>query len=62
MRAPEEGRGPTVFARDVSHRLEADHFASCIRNNTEPKTPGEEGLKDLLAIEAIYRAAGTPLG
>jgi predicted dehydrogenase len=41
--------------------LEADHFADCIRNNTEPKSPGEEGLKDMLAIEAIYRAAGTPI-
>ncbi len=41
--------------------LEAEHFAACIRNNTEPRSPGEEGLKDLLAIEAIYRAAGTPI-
>jgi predicted dehydrogenase len=41
--------------------LEAKHFADCIRNNREPKTPGEEGLKDLLAIEAIYRAAGQPI-
>jgi predicted dehydrogenase len=40
---------------------EADHFADCIRNNTEPATPGEEGLKDLIAIEAIYRAAGAPV-
>ena len=41
--------------------LEADHFADCIRNGTEPRTPGEEGLKDMLAIEAIYKAAGTPI-
>jgi predicted dehydrogenase len=41
--------------------LEADHFSGCIRNNTQPKTPGEEGLADLLAIEAIYRAAGIPI-
>jgi predicted dehydrogenase len=40
---------------------EADHFADCVRNNTEPATPGEEGLKDLLAMEAIYRAAGAPI-
>jgi predicted dehydrogenase len=40
---------------------EADHFAACIRNNTTPNTPGEEGLADLLAMEAIYRAAGTPM-
>ncbi len=40
---------------------EADHFAECIRNNRQPDTPGEEGLADLLAIEAIYRAAGAPI-
>lgn len=40
---------------------EADHFADCIRNNREPDTPGEEGLKDMLAMEAIYRAAGAPI-
>jgi predicted dehydrogenase len=42
-------------------KLEAEHFANCIRTNAEPKTPGEEGLHDLLAIEAIYKAAGTPI-
>jgi predicted dehydrogenase len=40
---------------------EADHFANCIRSNREPDTSGEEGLKDLLAIEGIYRAAGAPI-
>lgn len=40
---------------------EADHFATCVRNNKTPDTPGEEGLADLLAIEAIYKAAGTPI-
>ena len=42
--------------------LEADHLADCIRNNTEPKTSGDEGLKDLVAMEAIYKAAGAPIG
>ncbi len=41
--------------------LEADHLADCVRNNREPLTAGEEGLKDMLAIEAIYKAAGTPV-
>ena len=41
--------------------LEAEHFASCIRKNKEPESPGEEGLKDILAIEAIYKAAGAPI-
>ena len=41
--------------------IEAEHFAQCIRNNQQPHSPGEEGLKDMLAIEAIYRAAGSPI-
>ena len=49
------GKSPFQFT------LEADHFSNCIRSNTQPKTAGDEGLKDLLAIEAIYRAAGTPI-
>jgi predicted dehydrogenase len=48
--------------QDSTHFLyEADHFADCIRNNTTPLTPGEEGLADLITIEAIYKAAGTPI-
>jgi predicted dehydrogenase len=42
-------------------KLEAEYFANCVRTAAEPKTPGEEGLKDILAIEAIYKAAGTPI-
>ena len=42
-------------------RLEGEHFAHCVRTNTTPSTPGEEGLKDLLVMESIYKAAGTPM-
>ena len=43
---------------DVDHfAAEMDHFAECITEQQGPATPGEEGLKDLLAIEAIYEAA-----
>ena len=49
------GKSPYQFT------LEADYFADCVRNNTEPITGGDEGLKDLLAMEAIYRAAGAPI-
>lgn len=49
------GRAPYQFT------LEADHFADCVHNNTQPATPGEEGLADMIAMEAIYRAAGTPV-
>jgi len=41
--------------------IEAEDFADCIRNDREPEAPGEEGLKDMLAIEAIYKAAGAPI-
>ena len=34
-----------------------DHFADCIINDTAPLTPGEEGLKDMRIIAAIYEAA-----
>jgi predicted dehydrogenase len=37
---------------------EATYFADCILQNKQPETSGEEGLKDISAIEAVYRAAG----
>jgi predicted dehydrogenase len=49
------GKAPYQFT------LEAEHFSDCIRNDKEPDSPGEEGLKDMLAIEAIYKAAGAPI-
>ncbi|TGE29428.1 Gfo/Idh/MocA family oxidoreductase [Hymenobacter metallicola] len=36
---------------------ELDHMAECVRDNKTPKTPGEEGLKDVRYIMAIYEAA-----
>ncbi len=46
-------------ARDPSHFLaEAEHFSNCVQNNLEPKSPGEEGLRDMRYIDQIYRSAG----
>ena len=43
--------------RDPAHfPRQADHLAECAARNTEPKTPGEEGLRDMKLIEAIYRS------
>jgi hypothetical protein len=42
---PSSGVQPYQFV------LEADHFADCVRNNKQPRTPGEEGLKDMLLME-----------
>ena len=47
------------FAPVDHFAAEMDHFADCILKNTEPLTPGEEGLKDLKVIAAIYEAART---
>ena len=38
--------------------LEANHFSQCILKNRTPKSPGEEGLRDMRYIREIYRSAG----
>ena len=42
---------------------EADYFSDCILQNKEPKTGGEEGLRDERIITAIYKscAEGKPM-
>jgi predicted dehydrogenase len=40
---------------------EVTHFAECVLTDRRPDTPGEEGLADMLAIEAIYESAGAPI-
>lgn len=35
---------------------EADYFVDCVRQNREPKINGEEGLRDLKLIAAIYKS------
>ncbi|HEX4007909.1 MAG TPA: Gfo/Idh/MocA family oxidoreductase [Acidobacteriaceae bacterium] len=37
---------------------QADYFADCVWNNREPKTDGQEGLRDMSLISQIYEAAG----
>jgi predicted dehydrogenase len=37
--------------------LEMDHMSDCVMNNKEPLTPGEEGLRDLRLMTAIYESA-----
>ena len=36
--------------------MEIDEFASCINENREPEPSGEQGLRDVIIIDAIYRA------
>jgi predicted dehydrogenase len=37
--------------------LEMDHMATCVLEDQQPRTPGEEGLQDQRIVEAIYRSA-----
>ena len=39
--------------------LEIDHMAQCIRQDRQPRTPGEEGLQDQVLMAAIYESART---
>jgi predicted dehydrogenase len=36
---------------------EMDHFSECVIGNKQPNTPGEEGLRDHVIMEAIYLSA-----
>ncbi len=48
----EPGKDPSQFTR------EADYFAECVFENKEPKTDGEEGLRDMQYMQEIYKSAG----
>jgi predicted dehydrogenase len=48
---PPPGPAPTQFAGQL------DHMAQCVATGREPIVSGEEGLRDMRIIEAIYRSA-----
>jgi predicted dehydrogenase len=49
-------------AKDPSHFVRmADYFSNCIIKNEEPKTNGEEGLRDMEWISKIYESCGLSL-
>jgi predicted dehydrogenase len=54
-------RGNSVEERElprVDHfGAEMDHFSECVMSGKEPDTPGEEGLRDLRIMAAIYESA-----
>jgi predicted dehydrogenase len=49
---PNPEKDPSHFTR------EADHFSECVLKDQTPRTPGEEGLRDMQCIREIYRSAG----
>jgi predicted dehydrogenase len=38
---------------------EMEHMSECVMQNKEPLTPGEEGLRDLTIMHALYEAANS---
>ena len=56
-------QGSTIEEKDlpvVDHfAAEMDHMSSCVMEHKEPLTPGEEGLRDLTIMKALYEAAQT---
>ena len=46
-------------ARDPSHfQAEVEHFSHCIQNDLPPKSPGEEGLRDMRLMMDLYKSCG----
>lgn len=46
---------PTAWANQWAGQL--DHLSECVLQDREPLVPGEEGLRDIRIIEAVYRSA-----
>jgi len=59
----DEGRLEHDIAEGNQFAAELDHIAECVRDNKTPKTPGEEGLRDVRIIMAAYQSAqeGIPI-
>jgi predicted dehydrogenase len=55
----ETSNGKIEFKEQDQFATEMDNFAKCILENKPSQVSGEEGLKDLLAIEAIYKSIET---
>jgi predicted dehydrogenase len=65
LRVSKSGKPSTLVEvpRGNQFALEMDHLSDCIQTNKSPRTPGEEGLRDVRIMDAIYTAAreGRPI-
>jgi predicted dehydrogenase len=58
MRVFQNGQLAERFVAVRDHfALEMEHMSECVMENKEPFTPGEEGLRDMKIMMAIYEAA-----
>lgn len=53
----DKGRQEVKVKEQSQFVAEMDHFSQSVMNNRKPKTPGEEGLRDVRIMQAIYRSA-----
>ncbi len=52
----DESRSKIDLGQKQQFALELDHFATAVRANQQPYTPGEEGMQDIRIIEAIFQS------
>jgi predicted dehydrogenase len=50
---------PFAFPDVDQFGAEMDDFAACVRDGKPTRVPGEEGLRDVRIIDALYRSAAT---
>ncbi|MEX8549321.1 MAG: Gfo/Idh/MocA family oxidoreductase [Mucilaginibacter sp.] len=48
--------GPMNIPNVIQQALQMDDFANCVITKKPTRVPGEEGLKDMLVVDAIYRS------
>jgi len=56
---PEHNAKPFSFPDIDQFAAEMDDFAACVRDGKPTRVPGEEGLRDVRIIDALYRSAAT---
>ncbi len=49
---------PASYKDPQQFAVEADYFADCVSGDKEPKSDGEEGLRDMKYMAEIYKSAG----
>jgi predicted dehydrogenase len=49
-------KGPMELPQIIQQAAQMDDFANCVWQNKQSRVPGEEGLKDMKVVDAIYRS------
>ena len=59
--APRGAVEPRVLPAPAKNQFvgQLDHLSECVLNGTDPIVGGEEGLRDMRVIAAVYEAART---